>query len=132
MAKPAVVGGREVERANGMDAHFGNNAPVAINPIEALEAEKPVGHTFDDKIVVVAPTYAHVPLAGLRPHAVGIMQPSLGGEHHVHRFEHCAHAPVAALHQFGHIAVAETEMQTGVTQIASQQQGTCELLFAQG
>ena len=60
------------------------------------------------------------------------MQPSLGGEHHVHRFEHCAHAPVAALHQFGHIAVAETEMQTGVPQIASQQQGTCELLFAQG
>ena len=49
--KPAVVGGREVERANRMDAHFGNNAPVAINPIEALETEKPVGHTFDDKIV---------------------------------------------------------------------------------
>ena len=124
MEKPAVVGGGEVERADGVDAHFGIEMCVLRQQVEGFGTEEPVGHTLDDEVVVVAPAEADVPL--LRGEAV--VPPAFGGEHDVHGFEDGAGAAIAALDEIGDVAVAEAEVEVEVTSVPPYLQGTGELL----
>ena len=104
--EPAVVGGGEVERADGVDACFGIEAGAVGQAVEGFGTEEPVGHALDDKVVVVAPPQADVPLVGDE----AVVPPAFDGEHDVHGFEYGALAAVVALDEFGDIAVAEAKV----------------------
>ena len=105
--KPTVVGGCEVERAYGVDAYFGIEMCVLRQLVEGFGTEEPVGHTLDDKVVVIAPADADIPLPGNEL----VVPPAFDGKHDVHGFEDGALAAVAALDEFSNISVAETEME---------------------
>ena len=128
MEEPAVVGGGEIERADGVDAHFGIEVGVVGQLVEGFGAEEPVGHALDDEVVVVAPAEADVPL--LRSEAV--VPPSFGGKHDIHGLEDGAHAAVAALDEFCGVAVAEAEVEGDVPGVPAHLQGPGELLKVEG
>ena len=56
------------------------------------------------------------------------MPPAFGGKHDIHGLEDGAHAPVASLDKFGHVAVAEAEVQVYVAGVPSKLEGTGKLL----
>ena len=124
MEKPTVVGGCEVERAYGVDAYFGIEMCVLRQLVEGFGTEEPVGHTLDDKVVVIAPAEADIPLPGNEL----VVPPAFDGKHDVHGFEDGALAAVAALDEFSNISVAETEMEVEMPGMPSHLQGSGELL----
>ena len=128
MEKPAVVGGGEVERADGMDAHFGVEVGVVGQAVEGFGAEEPVGHALDDEVVVVAPAEAYVPLVGKE----AVVPPAFGGKQDVHGLEDGALSAVAALDEFGDIAVAEAEAEDDVACVPTHLEGSGELLQVEG
>ena len=90
-----------------MDACFGIEAGAVGQAVEGFGTEEPVGHALDDKVVVVAPPQADVPLVGDE----AVVPPAFDGEHDVHGFEYGALAAVVALDEFGDIAVAEAKVE---------------------
>ena len=126
--KPAVVGGGEVERADGMDAHFGVEVGVVGQAVEGFGAEEPVGHALDYEVVVVAPAEAYVPLVGKE----AVVPPAFGGKQDVHGLEDGALSAVAALDEFGDIAVAEAEAEDDVACVPTHLEGSGELLQVEG
>lgn len=122
--EPSVVGGGEVERANGVDADLGVEVCAVGQTVEGFGAEEPVGYALDDKVVVVAPPEAYIPGGWVEL----VVPPAFGGEHDVHGFEDGTHATVAALDKFGYVAVAEAKVQVDVAGVPAKLEGAGELL----
>ena len=125
--KEAVVLGRKVEHAGGMQTSFANQAPFIVDVVIAVDGVIEQGDAFDDEFAVVGDATANVPMMFVNGRAVG-KQVTLNVEHHVHRLEDDPFSPVEPQGNLGDVAVAEAQLEVPVQVAVAQGEHGVELL----